>query len=124
LYETTEKVAGQLLDVVLRKSTAVLKLLSGESDTLLIRRNAFLVLDVVDHACGGLFGEFLENLHSTTTEAKNKMEGALLLDVVIRDNTPVLKLLSSKDQTLLFRRDTKGKKRLSHTTPPYLESLP
>ena len=37
---------GLLLDVVVRKSAAVLKLLTGENETLLIRRDALLVLDL------------------------------------------------------------------------------
>ena len=44
--------SGLLLDVVVGQSTAVLQLLSSENETLLIRGNAFLVLnlglDVVD----------------------------------------------------------------------------
>ena len=35
-----------LLDIVIRKSPAVLELLSGKDQALLIRRNAFLVLDL------------------------------------------------------------------------------
>ena len=34
------------------------------------------------------------------------MQGALLLDVVVREGAPVLQLLASKDETLLVRRDT------------------
>ena len=34
------------------------------------------------------------------------MEGALLLDVVIRECAPILKLLSCKDQALLVWRDS------------------
>jgi len=33
------------------------------------------------------------------------MEGRLLLDVVVSKGTAILKLLSSKDQTLLVRRN-------------------
>ena len=35
-----------LLDVVIGQGTAVLKLLASENETLLIRRNAFLVLNL------------------------------------------------------------------------------
>ena len=42
----------------------------------------------------------------TTAETENKVEGALLLDVVIRECTPILKLLARKDETLLVRRNT------------------
>ena len=49
--------SGLILDVVVRESAAVLELLAGEDEALLIRRDAFLVLDllldVVD-AVGGL----------------------------------------------------------------------
>ena len=38
--------SGLLLNVVVRESAAVLKLLSGEDKTLLIGRNALLVLDL------------------------------------------------------------------------------
>ena len=34
------------------------------------------------------------------------MESGLLLDVVVRQSTSILQLLSSKDQTLLIRRDS------------------
>ena len=43
---------GLFLDVVIRESTTVLELLASEDQALLVRRNAFLVLnlglDVVD----------------------------------------------------------------------------
>ena len=35
---------GLLLDIVVRQSAAILQLLAGKDETLLIRRNAFLVL--------------------------------------------------------------------------------
>ena len=38
--------SGLLLDVVVREGTAVLELLSSENQTLLIRWNSFLVLDL------------------------------------------------------------------------------
>jgi hypothetical protein len=43
-----------LLNVVIRKSTAVLELLSGEDETLLIRRDALLVLDLGLHIIDGV----------------------------------------------------------------------
>ena len=42
----------------------------------------------------------------TTTETEDKVESALLLDVIIRERTPILELLARKDETLLVRRDT------------------
>ena len=46
-----------LLDVVIRESTTILQLLSGEDQALLIRRNFLLVLDLglgILNAIGGL----------------------------------------------------------------------
>merc|ERR1719469_957082 len=105
-----------LLDVVIRKGTAILELLASEDETLLIRRDAFLILDlglhVIDGVGGldlkgdGLAGEGLdEDLH-TTAKTEDEMEGGLLLDVVIRKGTAILELLASEDETLLIRRDT------------------
>ena len=73
--ETEHQVEGRLLlNVVVRESAAVLELLASEDESLLIGRDAFLVLDlglhVVDGVGGldlegnGLAGEGLdENLH-------------------------------------------------------------
>ena len=106
---------GLLLDVVIRESTAVLELLSSKNQTLLIRGDSFLILDLglyiidgvrrLDLKGDGLAGEGLdEDLH-TTTEAEDEMEGRLLLDVVIRESAAVLELLASEDEALLIRRD-------------------
>ena len=108
--------SGLLLDIVVGQSTSILKLLSGENETLLVWRDTFLVLDlgldVVDSVRGldlkgdGLACESLdEDLHSST-KTKDKMESALLLNVVIGKGSSVLKLLSGEDQALLIRGDT------------------
>jgi hypothetical protein len=105
-----------LLDVVVRESAAVLKLLSGKDETLLIWGNTFLILDlslhVIDRVRGlniksdGLPSKSLdEDLH-TSTQAENQMKSRLLLDVVVRESSAVLKLLSSKDETLLIWGNT------------------
>lgn len=39
--------SGLLLNVVVRESAAIFELLSGENETLLIRRNSFLVLNLL-----------------------------------------------------------------------------
>merc|ERR1719469_1519088 len=95
--------------------TAVLELLAGEDEALLIGRDALLILDLSLHVIDGvggfdlkgdrLTGEGLdEDLH-TTAKTEDEMEGGLLLDVVIRKGTAVLELLASEDETLLIRRD-------------------
>merc|ERR1719486_270297 len=105
-----------LLDVVIRKGSSVLKLLSSEDESLLIGRDAFLVLDLgldvldgvawLDLKSDGLSSESLdEDLH-TTSESKDKMEGGLLLDVVVTKSTSILELLSSEDKSLLIGWDT------------------
>ena len=49
-----------------------------------------------------------ENYHAslTTTESQNQMESWLFLDVVVREGSAILKLLSGKDQSLLIWRDS------------------
>merc|ERR1712019_332067 len=105
--------SGLLLDVVVGEGSAVLKLLSGEDESLLVWRNTFFVLDlgldVLDGVCGldiksdGLTSQSLdEDLH-TTSESKDEMESGLLLDVVVRKGSAVLELLTGEDKSLLVR---------------------
>merc|ERR1712112_258228 len=105
-----------LLDVIVGQSSSVLQLLTSEDKSLLVRRNSFFVLDlgldVLDRVTGlhlqgdGLPGERLhEDLHSSP-EPQHEMESGLLLDVVIRQSSSVLQLLSSEDETLLVRRNS------------------
>merc|ERR1712019_75213 len=100
-----------LLDVVVRKSSPILKLLTSKDQPLLVWGNSLLVLDFgLDILNGvrwlnlqgdGLASEGLDkDLHSSS-QSEHKMKGALLLDVVVRKGSSILKLLSSKDQPLL-----------------------
>ncbi|KAF7078315.1 hypothetical protein CFC21_082774 [Triticum aestivum] len=112
--QTQDKVeGGLLLDVVVRKGAAILQLLAGKDQALLVRGNALLVLDlgldIVDGVralnlqSDGLAGEGLhEDLHATT-QTQDKVEGGLLLDVVVSEGSAILQLLASKDETLLVR---------------------
>src|SRR3989344_1136314 len=106
---------GLLLDVVVGQGAAVLELLAGEDEALLIGRDALLVLNlllhVLDRVAGldlegdGLAGQRLdEDLHATT-EAEDEVERGLLLDVVVGQGTAVLELLAGEDETLLVGRD-------------------
>ena len=90
---------GLLLNVVVRKGSAVLKLLAGEDQSLLIGRDALLVLDLcldilngvrrLDVEGDGLSGEGLhEELHSTA-ESEDQMESRLLLDVVVAESAAI-----------------------------------
>jgi hypothetical protein len=111
-----EMEGGLLLNVVVRESSAVLELLTGEDKSLLIRGDALLVLDlgldILNSVRGlnvqgdGLAGEGLhEDLHATT-ESEDQVEGGLLLDVVVRKSATILELLASKDESLLIGRNT------------------
>ena len=106
---------GLLLDVVVAQSTSILKLLASKDESLLVRGDAFLVLDFgldvfdgitcLDFKGDGLSSECLdEDLHATT-QTKDKVEGGLLLDVVVTQSTSILKLLASKDESLLVWGD-------------------
>merc|ERR1719409_2407952 len=117
LYSTTQaqnQVQSRFfLDVVIRQSATVLQLLAGENQTLLIRGNAFFVLDFGFHILDGVGslhveGDGLacqsldEDLH-TTAQAQNQVQSRFFLDVVIRQSATILQLLASENQTLLIR---------------------
>merc|ERR1711950_113704 len=101
-----------LLDVVVGESSSVLELLASEDQPLLIWGDPLLVLDLgldvlngvrgFDLQGDGLTGEGLdEDLHASP-ESEHKVEGALLLDVVVGESSSVLQLLASEDQPLLI----------------------
>ena len=107
---------GLLRDVVIAKSATILKLLASKDESLLIRWDTFLVLDLcldvvdcvrsLDIESDGLAGQGLhEDLH-TSSESQNEMKSRLLLDVVIAKSATILQLLASKDKSLLIRRDS------------------
>jgi len=112
--ETEDQVeGGLLLDIVVGQSAAIFELFACEDKTLLIRRNAFLILnlrfDVIyrigrfDLESNGLASQGLDKDLHTATKTEDEMESRLLLDIVIRESATILKLLSSKDQALLVR---------------------
>jgi len=105
-----------LLDVVIRKSSSILKLLSGKNESLLVWRDTFLILDlgfdVLNGVCwfnikgDGFTSESLdEDLH-TSSESEHKMESRFFLDVVVGESSSILKLLTGKDKSLLIWRNT------------------
>jgi len=107
---------GLLLDVVVSKGPAVLELFASEDESLLIRWDSLLVLDLGLHVLDGvgwldiegdgLSGEGLdEDLH-TTSESEDQVESGLLLDVVVGESSAVLELLTGEDKSLLIRWDT------------------
>lgn len=115
--ETEDEVKGGFfLDVVIREGTTVLKLFAGEDEALLVRGDSLLVLDlglnVVDRV--GRFDlqrdrlarqGLDEDLHSAT-ETEDEVEGGFLLNVIVREGSPVFELLPGEDEALLIRRNT------------------
>ena len=105
-----------LLDVIVRKGSAVFKLLTGEDKSLLIGRNTFFVLDLglyifncirwLNVKGDGLASQGLnEDLH-TSSKSQNQMKGRFFLNVVVGESSTVFKLLSSKDKSLLIGWNT------------------
>merc|ERR1712210_183529 len=100
-----------LLDVVVRESSSILKLLASKDQPLLVWGDSLLVLDLsLDILNGvrwlnlqgdGLASEGLDKDLHTSSQSEHKMKSALLLDVVVREGSSILKLLASKDQPLL-----------------------
>ena len=114
--QTEHQMEGRLLlDVVVAQSAAVFQLLPCEDESLLVRRNPFLVLDlgldVLDGvACLHLECDrfsrqgFDEDLH-TATQTEHQVKSRLLLDVVVAQSAAIFQLLPSEDESLLVWRD-------------------
>merc|ERR1711931_133864 len=104
------------LDVVIRQSSSIFQLFSSKDQSLLIWRNAFLILDLcLDVLNGitrlhlqsdGLASQGLDKDLHTSSQSEHKMKGALFLDVVVRQSSSIFQLFSSKDQSLLIWRDS------------------
>lgn len=103
------------LNVIITQSATILQLLAGENKTLLVWGNSLLVLDLRLDIVDGiralyfqgnrLAGQGLdENLH-TTTKTENQMQSRLLLNIVVREGTPIFELLSGENKTLLIWGD-------------------
>ena len=111
--ESQHKMEGWLfLNVVIRKSSSVLKLLSSEDKSLLVWRDSFLILDLGFNILNGVSwfnikGDgftsegLYEDLH-TSSESENQVKSGLLLDVVVWKSSSIFKLLSSEDKSLLI----------------------
>merc|ERR1711953_1074483 len=91
------------------------QLLSGKDQPLLIWRDSLLVLDLGFHIVNGIRGFYFQSygfasqcldkdLHSSS-ETQNQVKCRFFLDVVIRQSSPIFKLLSREDQSLLIWRD-------------------
>jgi len=107
---------GLLLDVVVREGPPILELLSSKDEPLLVWGDSLLVLDlgldILNAVRGlnlegdGLASQGLDKDLHASSQSEHKMEGGLLLDVVVREGPPILELLSSKDEPLLIWGDS------------------
>jgi len=107
---------GFFLDVVVAQSAPILQLFAGKDQTLLVRRDSLLVLDLglyildrvrrLDLKGDGLASQGLDKDLHTTTKAEDQVKGRLLLDVVVAQSAAILQLFAGKDQTLLIWRDS------------------
>merc|ERR1711937_416380 len=107
-----------LLDIIISKSSTIFQLLTSKDQTLLVRRNTFLILNFLLDILNGITGFNIQsnsftsqclhkNLHTTTTsKSKDKMESRFFLDIVICKSSTIFQLLTSENQTLLVRRNT------------------
>jgi len=95
------------LDVVIREGTSILELFTSKNQSLLIGWNSFLVLNLLLHIIDGVAWlniksdsftskSFNKNLH-TSTKSKHEMKGRFFLNIVVRQSSAILKLLSCKD---------------------------
>src|SRR5258708_39720619 len=112
--QTKDKMEGALLlDVVIRKSAAVLKLLACKDQALLVRWDSFLVLDlrlnIVDGVArlnlqgNGLTRQGLdEDLHPSA-QSEHQVERGLLLNVVIGHRATRIELVACVGESLLVR---------------------
>ena len=104
------------MDVVVRKGSSILKLLTSEDKSLLIWRNTFLVLDLSFNILNGvswlnikgdgLTSQGLDKDLHTSSKSEDQVESRFFLDVVIGEGSTILELLTSEDKSLLIRWDT------------------
>merc|ERR1711935_701126 len=101
-----------LLDVVVREGATIFQLFAGKDQSLLIWRNALLVLNLsldilnrvgsFDLKGDGFTGQGLDKDLHTSSQTEDQMQGRLLLDVIVRKSTAIFQLFAGKDQSLLI----------------------
>jgi len=107
------------LNVVVEESVAILKFFSSEEESLLIKRDSFLILDILLDVINSVRSLNIESdsLSSKDLSSKDldedyhkifflKVKVRFPLDVVVWESDGVLKYHSSKDKSLLNSRDT------------------
>ena len=97
---------------VITCTTAILGALSPETSDLAILIDLVVLEDSELHPLLlvpqslGLGVDLLLPLLTSSAKAKHEVKCGLLLDVVVRQGASILKLLASKDETLLVRWDS------------------
>ena len=111
--ESQHKMKGWLfLDIVIRKSSSIFKLLSSEDKSLLVWWNSFLILNFgfdifngiswLNIKGDGFTSEGLdEDLH-TSSKSEDQVKSGLFLNIIVGKSSSIFKLLSSKDKSLLI----------------------
>merc|ERR1712013_323727 len=105
------------LSVIVAQRTPILQLLSRENEALLLGRNALLVLNLGLHVLDRIIRLHVErdrpsregldeDLHRTTAQTEDEVQRRLLLNVIIREGSPILELFARENQTLLLGRDS------------------
>ena len=105
-----------LLNVVVAESSAVFQLFTSKDKTLLIWRNAFLVLDFRLDVFDGIARLYFErdclaserldkDLHASS-QPQYQMKSRFLLNIVVTQSAAVFELFASKDEPLLIGRDS------------------
>merc|ERR1719270_3269067 len=94
--------SGFFLNVVIRQSSTIFKLLACKNQPLLIWGNSFFVLDFGFHVLNGVrgldlqgYGLSSERLHKdlhSSSKSENQVESGLFLNVVIRQSSSIFKL--------------------------------
>ena len=104
--------SGLLLDIVVRKSSSIFKLLSSEDKSLLVWWNSFLILNFgfdifngiswLNIKGDGFTSEGLdEDLH-TSSKSEDQVKSGLFLNIIVGKSSSIFKLLSSKDKSLVY----------------------
>ena len=108
--------SGLFLDIVVAQCAAIFELFACEDETLLVGRNALLVLNFGFHVLDcvawfnfegdGFAGQsFHKDLHSTS-QAKHEVKSGFFLDIVVAQCAAIFELFACENQPLLVWRDS------------------
>merc|ERR1711871_1096866 len=101
------------LNVVVGQGAAIFQLLAGKDESLLVRWNSLLILDLGFHIIDGVASLHIqsdglasqslhEDLHSSS-ETQYQVQCRFFLNVVVGQGAAIFRLLAGKDESLLVR---------------------